>query len=257
MSIPPKFSIRARGQSFNHAFRGLRFMLQTQHNAWLHAVATVTVCVVSIGFQISRIEWCLIILSVMAVWTAEAFNTALECLTDLASPDHHPLAGKAKDVAAGAVLIAAVSAAVSRGNRVHPAHVGDRRSNTISKLTAAPVIWMAGVGHTYNQRRLAHHSPIHRQLPDVHGEVCRKNVTDEIASGLQQRSFEQRQAMRHTEMFDGNSRKRVTEFCIAVVDCCKQLARVMVSLRPLFLAVKPARRLCARLSDRETACPAS
>jgi diacylglycerol kinase (ATP) len=111
MSIPPKFSIRARGASFNHAFRGLRFVLQSQHNAWLHAAATMIVCLVSIGFQISPIEWCLIILSVMAVWVAEAFNTALECLTDLTSPDLHPLAGKAKDIAAGAVLIAASGAA--------------------------------------------------------------------------------------------------------------------------------------------------
>ncbi len=90
-------------------------MLQSQHNAWLHAAATVTVCVFSVGFQISRIEWCLIILSVIAVWAAEAFNTALECLTDLTSPAHHPLAGRAKDVAAGAVLIAALGAAAVGG----------------------------------------------------------------------------------------------------------------------------------------------
>lgn len=90
-------------------------MLQSQHNAWLHAAATVTVCVFSIGFQISRIEWCMIILSVMAVWAAEAFNTSLECLTDLISPNHHRLAGKAKDVAAGAVLISALGAAAVGG----------------------------------------------------------------------------------------------------------------------------------------------
>lgn len=90
-------------------------MIQSQHNAWLHAVATTMVCAASMVFQISRIEWCLIALSIVTVWTAEAFNTALECLTDLASPDHHPLAGKAKDVAAGAVLIAAIGAVVVGG----------------------------------------------------------------------------------------------------------------------------------------------
>ncbi len=111
MSTPRKFSIRARGASFSHAVRGLRFMMQTQHNAWLHAAATVAVCVAAAGFQITRVEWCLIVLSMMSVWTAEAFNTALECLTDLASPELHPLAGKAKDVAAAAVLITAVGAA--------------------------------------------------------------------------------------------------------------------------------------------------
>lgn len=86
-------------------------MMQSQHNAWLHAVATMAVCVAAGVLQITRVDWCLIVLSMMSVWTAEAFNTALECLTDLASPELHPLAGKAKDVAAGAVLITAVGAA--------------------------------------------------------------------------------------------------------------------------------------------------
>ena len=86
-------------------------MMQTQHNAWLHAAATMAVCIAAVWFHITRVEWCLIVLSMMTVWTAEAFNTALECLTDLASPDLHPLAGKAKDVAAAAVLITAVGAA--------------------------------------------------------------------------------------------------------------------------------------------------
>jgi len=112
MSIPRKFSIRARGASFSFALRGLRFMMQTQHNAWLHAGATIAVCVAAAWFQITRVEWCLIVLSMMSVWTAEAFNTALECLTDLASPELHPLAGQAKDVAAAAVLITAVGAAL-------------------------------------------------------------------------------------------------------------------------------------------------
>jgi len=112
MSIPPRFSIRARGASFVYAFRGLRFMLQSQHNAWLHAVATFLVCLFGVGFQISTVEWCFVILSMMSVWTAEAFNTAIECVTDLASPEYHALAGKAKDVAAAAVLITAIGAAV-------------------------------------------------------------------------------------------------------------------------------------------------
>ncbi len=123
MSVPPKFSIRARGRSFAYAFRGLRYLIRSQHNAWLHVVATLGVCLAGIGMQISRYEWCLLILCMMAVWTAEAFNTALECLTDLACPDQHPLAGRAKDVAAGAVLLAAVAAALV-GAIVFIPHVG-------------------------------------------------------------------------------------------------------------------------------------
>jgi len=112
MSTPPKLSLRARGASFSHALRGLWFLMQSQHNAWLHAVATIAVCIAAAWFRITRVEWCLIVLSMMTVWTAEAFNTALECLTDLSSPEFHPLAGKAKDVAAGGVLLAAVGAAI-------------------------------------------------------------------------------------------------------------------------------------------------
>jgi diacylglycerol kinase (ATP) len=57
-------------------------------------------------------EWCWMTLAIIGVWLAEALNTAIEFLTDLVSPEFHPLAGKAKDVAAGAVLIAAIGAGV-------------------------------------------------------------------------------------------------------------------------------------------------
>ena len=60
--------------------------------------------------RITNTEWCCLILCLTVVWTAEALNTAVELLTDLVSPEFHPLAGQCKDVAAGAVLIAAVGA---------------------------------------------------------------------------------------------------------------------------------------------------
>lgn len=101
-----------RLRSFVYAFQGLAVLAQTQHNARIHAVATLTVVAAGIMFRISSIEWCLIGLSVVCVWVTEALNTAIELLVDLVSPDLHPLAAKAKDVAAGAVLIAAVGALV-------------------------------------------------------------------------------------------------------------------------------------------------
>jgi diacylglycerol kinase len=85
-------------------------MFRSQHNAWIHAVATVAVCGVATICRLSAAEWCWIILAIVAVWTAEALNTALELLSDVASPAFHPLAGRAKDVAAGAVLTAALGA---------------------------------------------------------------------------------------------------------------------------------------------------
>ena len=64
------------------AARGIGVMLRSQRNAWIHALATVTVCVIGFLFGLSRSDWCWIVLAVMAVWTAEALNTALEFLTD-------------------------------------------------------------------------------------------------------------------------------------------------------------------------------
>ena len=90
-------------------------MVQSQHNAWMHAAATCAVCTAGIAFRLPGTEWCVIVLSIVIVWTAEGLNTALEILTDVASPEIHPLAGKAKDVAAGSVLIAATGAANRRG----------------------------------------------------------------------------------------------------------------------------------------------
>ena len=83
-------------------------MIQSQHNAWIHALATALVIGAGIFFHITRSEWSWIILAIMAVWTAEALNTAFEFLADATNPTFHPLIGKAKDVAAGAVLIAAI-----------------------------------------------------------------------------------------------------------------------------------------------------
>ena len=107
--------ISSRLRSFGHAFRGLKVLLQTQLNARIHAVATVLVVAAGLLLRISPAEWALIVLAIAGVWTAEALNTAIEFLVDLVSPDPHPLAGKAKDVAAGAVLAAAIGSAVIGG----------------------------------------------------------------------------------------------------------------------------------------------
>ncbi len=85
-------------------------MLSTQHNAWVHAVATVAVIVTGLYFSVSSAEWVWLILAIIAVWVAEALNTAFELLCDVASPDFHPIVKKSKDVAAGSVLISAIGA---------------------------------------------------------------------------------------------------------------------------------------------------
>lgn len=101
-----------RLQSFRHALRGVWVVLRTQPNARIHAAATVAVAAMGFGFHVSALEWACLILAAATVWTAEAFNTALELLGDAVSPSFHPLVGKAKDVAAGAVLLSAAGAAL-------------------------------------------------------------------------------------------------------------------------------------------------
>src|SRR4030095_7394304 len=96
-----------RLRSVKYALRGIRIMVVSQHNAWLHAVATVVVVGAGALVGLSGSEWCWIVLALVSVLTAGAPNPAFEFLTDVASPTFHPIAGKAKDVAAGAVLLAA------------------------------------------------------------------------------------------------------------------------------------------------------
>lgn len=106
------FTISGRVQSFRYAFQGVALMLKSQHNAWLHAFASVCILVMGGLFRLSAGEWCWVILAIVAVWTAEALNTALEFLADAASPAFHPLVKDAKDVAAGGVLISAIGSVV-------------------------------------------------------------------------------------------------------------------------------------------------
>jgi diacylglycerol kinase (ATP) len=107
------FSPGARLRSFAYAGRGIRTMLASQHNAWIHATATVAVVALGLGLRVPTLEWLFLVLALMSVWTAEAINTAFEFLCDVASPEFHPLVEKAKDVAAGAVLICAMGAAAT------------------------------------------------------------------------------------------------------------------------------------------------
>ena len=112
MADATRFSISARARSFHFALRGLATLLASQHNAWIHAAATLAVAGLGLALGISRLEWCAIALAVALVWTAEALNTALEILCDVVSPDRDPRVARVKDVAAGGVLASAIGAAV-------------------------------------------------------------------------------------------------------------------------------------------------
>jgi diacylglycerol kinase (ATP) len=107
------FSAAARLRSFVYAGRGIRTMIASQHNAWIHAAATFAVVGLGLALGVSRLELVALVIAIVSVWTAEAINTAFELLCDVASPSFHPLVEAAKDVAAGAVLICAIGAAIT------------------------------------------------------------------------------------------------------------------------------------------------
>lgn len=104
-----------RIKAFGYAFRGLADLLRTQAHAQIHLLAIVCVGAAGWYFKLSKTEWLAVVLAMALVLALEAVNTAIEYLTDLVSPDYHPLAGKAKDVAAAAVLIAAIGAVIVGG----------------------------------------------------------------------------------------------------------------------------------------------
>lgn len=106
-----KFSVGARLKSFAFAFAGFAYMLRTQHNAWVHMLATMFVIAAGIGFQVSANDWRWLITAMALVWAAEAINTAFEHLCDVVSPDFHASVKLSKDIAAAAVLVCAAAAA--------------------------------------------------------------------------------------------------------------------------------------------------
>jgi diacylglycerol kinase len=111
-STAQKSYFQCRRESFGHAARGVRILVATQPHARIHLVAAAAVVLAAWLLGASAMEWCVLLLAIGLVWVSEGVNTALELAVDLASPEHHPTAGKAKDVAAGAVLLASCLAAV-------------------------------------------------------------------------------------------------------------------------------------------------
>lgn len=98
-------------KSFSYAFNGLKISLK-QRNMKIHITCAVLVIALGFYFKITTTEWCILLLCIGAVLTLEIINTAIEYLVDLVSPNYNELAGKVKDLAAGAVLIVAIIAAI-------------------------------------------------------------------------------------------------------------------------------------------------
>lgn len=107
------FSFKARARSFKYAFDGLKTFVTSEHNAWLHLVATIAVIVLSIATHIVRLEWMALIIVIGFVWVAELFNTAIEKIIDFISAEQQPKIKIIKDLSAAAVLVAAIIALIT------------------------------------------------------------------------------------------------------------------------------------------------
>lgn len=104
--------ISQRLASFRWAIKGMKDLWAHHPNAQVHLLATILVIPTAFYLGISTVEWCLIILCIAMVMSFEALNSALEYLADKVSPEHDELIGKSKDIAAAAVLWAAIGAAI-------------------------------------------------------------------------------------------------------------------------------------------------
>jgi len=104
--------LSSRVRAIRFAIDGWRYVIRTQQNAWIHALASI--CVIAMGFwlQLSRQDWAILILTIAMVWIVEFINTSVEVLTDLTSPQRNSLAKITKDVSAAAVLIAAAASVI-------------------------------------------------------------------------------------------------------------------------------------------------
>jgi diacylglycerol kinase (ATP) len=111
-STAPSFSFKARLKSFRYAWDGIVSFFQWEHNAQIHLAITVLVLVLSVTLRLTKWEAIAVVFSVAFVWVAEMLNTVIEKTMDFISTERHPQIKLVKDIAAGAVLIAAIAAAI-------------------------------------------------------------------------------------------------------------------------------------------------
>lgn len=107
------FSFRERLRSFGFALNGLYLLFKEEHNARIHLVFSFVAIFLGLFFRISRTEWMFVVLSIGLVFVAEIMNSAIERLADFVTKEKHKAIQQTKDLAAGAVLVSAISALVA------------------------------------------------------------------------------------------------------------------------------------------------
>jgi diacylglycerol kinase (ATP) len=104
------FSFSKRLRSFKFAFAGIKLLFKHEHNAWIHLAIAILTILGGLYFDLSNVEWSLVILTIGVVIAAEAFNTAIEQISNFIQPEQDKRIEYIKDLAAGGVLITGISA---------------------------------------------------------------------------------------------------------------------------------------------------
>ncbi|MBO7602659.1 MAG: diacylglycerol kinase family protein [Bacteroidaceae bacterium] len=107
-----RYNFKKQLKSFTFAWKGILTCAGHEQNITFHLVAAIVVVVAGFFFNITHTEWMVVMLCIGTVITAELFNSAIERLVDLVSPEWQKIAGEVKDIAAGAVLVTAITAAI-------------------------------------------------------------------------------------------------------------------------------------------------
>ena len=163
--------------SLNCAIEGILWAVKTQRHMLFHLVAAILVLVGALALSLTLHEFALLALAITLVLFAELVNTAIEVVVDLVSPDFHPLAQRAKDVAAGAVLLASVGAtvlgylAVSRFFFAAGVGVGHDFMRTTGNLAAISVVIVVLLV-ILAKARIGRGTPLHGGMPSGHAGVA-------------------------------------------------------------------------------------
>ena len=164
-------------QSLNCAIEGILWAVKTQRHMLIHLIAAILVMVVGLVLRLTLYEFALLCLAITLVLFAELVNTALEVVVDLVSPEFHPLAQRAKDVAAGAVLLASVAAlvlgylAVSRFIFAGEVNLGEDYMRTTGNLAIISVVVVVLLV-VLAKARVGRGTPLHGGMPSGHAGVA-------------------------------------------------------------------------------------
>jgi len=163
--------------SLNCAIEGVLWAVKTQRHMLVHLLAAVAVLLIALMLRLTLLEFALLALAIILVLFAELINTALEVVVDLVSPDYHPLARRAKDVAAGAVLVASVGALImgylALARFFFPPQLPDspgflRTTGNLAMVSAVLVVLLV----VLVKARVGHGSPLHGGMPSGHAGVA-------------------------------------------------------------------------------------